>query len=78
MDCKGLAFALFVIFIIALDDVHGWRTFWKGRRDGGNLLNPAISAKTNLPPDEWFSQKLDHFDNNSAAKWAQVRAYYAA
>lgn len=69
---KYVTFILLPILLIALDDVHGWRTFWKGRRDGGNLLSPPVEVGAKLPPDQWFAQKLDHFDNNSASKWLQV------
>lgn len=66
-------FAIFICFIVSIGNVNGWRTFWKGRRDGGNLIPPHMNLTRNqLPPDRWFDQKLDHFTENNDAIWKQV------
>lgn len=64
----GLIFSL-----IFIKNAHGWRLFWKGRRSGGNLIPPHMNLTHNqLPPDQWFDQKLDHLDESNNAIWKQV------
>lgn len=61
------------ILLFFLENVCSWRTFWKGRRDGGNLIAPPINVSTDqLPPDQWFDQKLDHFTESNNGLWKQV------
>lgn len=61
------------ILLISLESVWGWRVFWKGRRDGGNLITPPINVSAaELPPDQWFDQKLDHFNESNNELWKQV------
>lgn len=64
-----------LVSILTLENVHGWRIFWKGRLDGGNLANPHVNLRREqLPPDQWFDQKLDHFDDSNTELWKQVNA----
>lgn len=61
------------ILFLLLENVLSWRTFWKGRRDGGNLIAPPINVSAEeLPPDQWFDQKLDHFTQTNNKLWKQV------
>lgn len=61
------------ILLLFLDNAWSWRTFWKGRRDGGNLITPSINVSAEqLPPDQWFDQKLDHFTESNNVLWKQV------
>lgn len=61
------------ILLISLGNVWCWRVFWKGRRDGGNLIAPPVNVTAEeLPPDQWFDQKLDHFDESNNELWKQV------
>lgn len=62
-----------LIFLVTLENARGWRMFWKGRRSGGNLIAPHVNDTHNeLPPDQWFDQKLDHFGDNNSELWKQV------
>lgn len=67
---------LLIITIIAfvhIDTVHGWRTFWKGRHFNGNLQLQNVNVSLEkLPSDQWFNQKLDHFDASNTETWKQV------
>lgn len=67
---------ILLIAFISLECIDGKRFFWKGRRDGGNLMPPPVNvSKELLPPDLWFDQKLDHFDANNNAQWKQVSKF---
>lgn len=73
MTGKSVVFVSFIILSILLENIHGWRTFWKGRRSGGNLVHPHVNvSQYQLPPDEWFEQRLDHFNESNKATWKQV------
>lgn len=66
-------FLIFVFFVISFGKTYGWRTFWKGHRDGGNLIPPHTTLdRDQLPPDQWFDQQLDHFNKNNDEIWKQV------
>lgn len=68
---------VFLIFVISIENVWGWRTFWKGRRDGGNLVAPHQNIpREQLPPDQWFDQNLDHFTDKASELWQQVNASF--
>lgn len=74
MALKTVNFLTILLICAALfDNALGWRTFWKGRRSGGNLVAPHTRTFS-LPPDQWFHQKLDHFDQSNNALWKQVNA----
>lgn len=67
-------FAFLIGFFVSVAEIEGWRTFWKGRRTGGNLAAPhSHLLPQELPPDQWFDQKLDHFNDNDPLTWKQVR-----
>lgn len=66
-------FAFLICFFVSVAEIEGWRTFWKGRRKGGNLAAPHSNLlREELPPDQWFDQKLDHFNGNNHLTWKQV------
>lgn len=66
-------FAFLIFCFVAVSEIEGWRTFWKGRRNGGNLAAPySHLLRHELPPDQWFDQKLDHFSENDQLTWKQV------
>lgn len=63
-----------LLFLLANFGLEGncVRNFWKGRRKGGNLGDPA--ADSNLiyaAEDMWFTQLLDSFDPTNGATWQQ-------
>lgn len=64
-------FFILLFLCISFGNVFCWKTFWKGRRSGGNLVAPHANV-SELPPDQWFDQKLDHFDNSNNIQWKQV------
>lgn len=78
MVSNGLKFCVLLIVVISLQNAEAWRTFWKGRRSGGNLGAPhANVTRAELPPDQWFDQKLDHFTESNNELWKQVIAQFA-
>lgn len=72
---RKMKLIVLLIFAISLENVYGWRTFWKGHRRGGNLIAPHGNlSRAHLPPDQWFDQKLDHFTPTNNELWKQVTA----
>lgn len=49
------------------------KNFRLGRSKGGNLGEPIDVKDENLPPAQWFTQKLDHFRPTDKRTWQQVR-----
>jgi len=50
----------------------GWRTFLRGRSRYGNLGEPILFSKSELPKEQWFSQYVDHFNPIDIRVWKQV------
>lgn len=75
MRLFGLLFV--VVCLISIDSTVSWRTFWKGRRVGGNVGHPEkfhrIESSADDSEDRWFDQIFDHFDPRNNLKWKQVR-----
>lgn len=80
---NSVAFCIFLILLIYVDNAFAWRNFWKGRDNGGNLgntkthrhLNQRLHANIDLEkdiPDHWLNQNLDHFDPTNTVTWKQV------
>ena len=46
--------------------------FKQGRYKDGFLRPPNIKYDAELPPDMWFTQKLDHFNPQDLRTWQQV------
>lgn len=66
MNSKWL-FTLSFLFLICLNKTSAWKRFWKGKwraRENVTALN--------LPQDQWFDQKLDHFNVINKETWKQV------
>lgn len=73
VNSKRRNLLIFLIACISLQYAEGRRLFWKGRRDGGNLIAPQSNiSRELLPPDLWFDQKLDHFNDTNMGQWKQV------
>ncbi|KAK6628671.1 hypothetical protein RUM43_002486 [Polyplax serrata] len=49
---------------------HSWRIFHRGRSRYGNLHEPNGDIR-HVPEEQYFEQKLDHFDPSSSATWQQ-------
>ena len=56
---------------------HGSLHFLRGRPRGGMLAAPSADAihVKDLPQDQWFTQRLDHFDDSNTKTWQQ-RYFY--
>lgn len=39
------------------------------------LSPPQVNEGVQLPPDQWFEQKLDHFDPTNKKTWLQVNNF---
>lgn len=64
---------IYFVFLILIENVYGWRTFWKGRKFDGNLVIKSDKYQLEqLPSDQWFDQKLDHFNSSNEGVWKQV------
>ncbi|XP_071951761.1 putative serine protease F56F10.1 [Antedon mediterranea] len=60
---------LFSLFFIISEAAYP--IFFFGRPRGGMLTPPIISHHDVLPPEQWFEQKLDHFDPTDTNTWKQ-------
>lgn len=60
---------------VALISVDGVKKFHLGRSNGGNLGIPGGDYQSNLPPPQWFKQKLDHSNPSDLRTWKQVCIY---
>ncbi|XP_062524740.1 putative serine protease K12H4.7 [Bombyx mori] len=56
---------------VALISVDGVKKFHLGRSNGGNLGIPGGDYQSNLPPPQWFKQKLDHSNPSDLRTWKQ-------
>lgn len=61
-----------MILILALDLGSGTRLGGRRRRGGALLSPPRRPEGTELPEDQWFLQKLDHFHPTDGRTWKQV------
>lgn len=53
-----------------------WRFLHFGRSSGGNLGKPnGDNLKVSDYPEQWFLQKLDHFNPINEVTWKQVCFY---
>ncbi|XP_046391148.1 putative serine protease K12H4.7 [Ischnura elegans] len=55
----------------ALCFATGWKLSKKARYHGGLLGEPVMDRNFSLPPDQYFSQKLDHFNPTDVRTWKQ-------
>lgn len=73
MLLKAVNVFVLLVFLISLENACAWKVFSKGHRSGGNLIPPHENvSREQLPPDQWFDQKLDHFSDNNNELWKQV------
>lgn len=74
---KSTFLLLLVILLIFCQPSESWRTFWKGRRYGGNIGHPVDSKGLLRDADDnedlWFTQNLNHFDPMNLQTWKQVK-----
>lgn len=66
-----------ILLLFAPGLTYGWRIFHRGRHVGGNLGLPGrkeneIELGSPEVPEEWFTQKLDHFNPTDGRTWQQV------
>lgn len=65
-----------LISFTLLAEIECGRHFRLGRSKGGNLGAPGEAENQKiheLPPAQWFKQKLDHFSVTDSRTWKQVR-----
>ncbi|XP_047524948.1 putative serine protease F56F10.1 [Pieris napi] len=62
---------IFVFLLPMFLSINGSKEFRLGRSKGGNLGAPAEYAGENLPPAQWFQQKLDHSSPTDQRVWEQ-------
>ena len=71
------SFEMRFIFLLAafliVNHVEAWRHFWRGKSFKKHVLGESNIADG--PPDQWFVQKLDHFDVINQKTWNQVREF---
>ena len=48
----------------------GWKHFWRGK-----WRSKHVEAQDG-PPDQWFEQKLDHFNVVNTKTWKQVHNFF--
>lgn len=58
------------IIILLFCGTHGWKISHKLRKHG-LLGEPVVQSNVTLPPDQWFKQKLDHFNPTDLRTWSQ-------
>lgn len=58
--------------------VECWKFLHFGRSSGGNLGKPHSQKLVNsvIIPEQWFTQKLDHFSPKNEITWKQVLFSY--
>ena len=72
---RPLHFVILFLGFVTLS--RGSLQFLRGRPRGGMLVAPAsdnVNVK-DLPQDQWFTQRLDHFDDSNTKTWQQ-RFFY--
>lgn len=68
-------FRLFVFVAAVTSPIFAWRHFRRERHCDGNLIE--LLPQTDTPPDEWFTQTLNHFDAANNRTWQQVRVLFS-
>lgn len=60
---------LVLTILLAVNHTVAWKYFWRGKWIERKIERPDNS---DFPPDQWFEQKLDHFDVINSKTWEQV------
>lgn len=68
----GVLLSIFLFCAINVIEIECWKIFNKGRVRGGMFGGPKFEEAVDLPPDEWFEQRLDHYDPSEIRTWNQV------
>ena len=66
MKVGGYLLLVFIFFFL-VNDALAWKRFWRGK---WRAKPEPLSFK--VPPDQWFDQKLDHFNIINIQTWKQV------
>ena len=77
MTLLSRSLQLVLIFAGFVNLCHGSLHFLRGRPRGGMLPAPSADAihVKDLSQDQWFTQRLDHFDDFNTKTWQQ-RYFY--
>ncbi|XP_028402070.1 putative serine protease K12H4.7 [Dendronephthya gigantea] len=64
---------IILLGLLAHEDLAIIPRFFRGRPRGreGMLGSPLVSHKVNLPPEQWFTQRLTHYNDANKATWQQ-------
>lgn len=79
---SGITLAFCILASVCIYEVQGHFSKSSGtpktvslnvlRKNNGKLGNPAGEWHHAVPKDEWFTQKLDHFNDADTTTWQQV------
>ena len=77
VDCflkmaTSLIYSVLLVCCIFVAFCHAYPRFMHGRPRGGMLGAPKRRFSGPLPPDQWITQRLDHFDDANLQTWQQV------
>lgn len=78
MALFNLQFGFIILSLGFTNFSLGSLNFLRGRPRGGMLVAPATDNGMNvedLPQAQWFTQRLDHFDDSNTKTWQQ-RYFY--
>ena len=78
MALFNLEFGFIILCLGFTNFSFGSLNFLRGRPRGGMLVAPATDNEMNvedLPQAQWFTQRLDHFDDSNTKTWQQ-RYFY--
>lgn len=63
-------FAFIIVFFIGMI-CSATSHYLNGRPKGGFLLPPPLPKGYKTPQENWFSQRLNHFDDSNRITWKQ-------
>lgn len=72
---SNLPFIAFIILPFASTICLSTSHMINGRPKGGLLLPPPLPKGYKAPEENWFTQRLDHFDDSNRITWKQ-RFYF--
>ena len=65
-------FKIFLFISILSNQLEGAeRTFRRGLLNNLHYLEPSVEPHIGLTEDEWFEQRLDHFNAQNTRTWKQ-------
>ncbi|XP_046391144.1 putative serine protease K12H4.7 [Ischnura elegans] len=68
---KTKYFALLLLLMFFMSGANGMRFLMRGKHNNKLLRGPTLPSNVRYPPEEWFNQKLDHFNPTDERTWSQ-------